>query len=344
MGPLLHVVLALSFPSPPSSSSSSSSFSSFNKNNNGDNYYDSFSLSKYQKARAIETVQALDASRQHFQIMFVDDDNVLGRTAEGLLARVAEHNDAMFILFPASSTMEESRNAPRDAAAPLRAVTVCQSLGLCETRSTMMGTAFDVSYLDEYDLVIAMNDDIRLSMLRSLTVTDQEYYSPKVRLLSEFLSPEFCSVSDQQQQQQQQQQLVPNEANSATNMFLEMLDQDLRDRVSPCADLVIDSSSNILMSHRLEHQIAALILASSGITKFCLDTMQTQFDLALDSLMEMNFYLPEHLELTNDEADDQLRKCSHSVTGFFSREQRKSRFERHICNLSKKLDRDDQSS
>ena len=51
-----------------------------------------FSLSSYQKARAEETSKYLDASRFHFQILFVVNDNFHGRIAEGMLARVAEYN------------------------------------------------------------------------------------------------------------------------------------------------------------------------------------------------------------------------------------------------------------
>ena len=345
---LPSMTFALSFPSSPSSPFSSSSSSS-NYNN-----HDSFALSDYQKARALETAQSLDASRLHFQIMFVDDDNIKGRIAEGLLARVAEYNDAMFILFPTSSTIDASRNAPRDAAAPERAVAVCESLGLCETTSTMDGTSFDLSYLDEYDLLITMDDDIRSLILRSLSAADQEYYAPKVRLLSEFLSPEFCSINgkqgtsparNEQDDILSQDKTIPKTTQGITSdgrLLLDMLDQELRDRVAPCSDLVIGRSTNVLMSQQFDNQVAAaLIIASSGITKFCLETMQAQFDSAFESLLIVNFHNVEHLMVSGEQADAQLRRCSHSVTGFFSREQRLSRFERHIADLRIKLVGDD---
>lgn len=50
-----------------------------------------FSLSEYQKARAKATSNALDASRFHFQILFVDNDNFHARIAEGMLSRIAEY-------------------------------------------------------------------------------------------------------------------------------------------------------------------------------------------------------------------------------------------------------------
>ena len=128
----------------------------------------SFSFVNYQKACALETSQALDASRQHFQILFVDDDNAKGRIAEGLLAKIAEYNDAMCVLFPASATISSSRNAPRDAAPSARVLDQCRSLGLCPSRSETMGTDFDLTYLDEYDLIVALSEDIRSLILHCL--------------------------------------------------------------------------------------------------------------------------------------------------------------------------------
>ncbi|OEU10707.1 hypothetical protein FRACYDRAFT_263667 [Fragilariopsis cylindrus CCMP1102] len=96
------------------------------------------------------------------------------------------------------------------------------------------------------------------------------------------------------------------------------------------------------MSQQFDNQVAAaLIIASSGITKFCLETMQAQFDSAFESLLIVNFHNVEHLMVSGEQADAQLRRCSHSVTGFFSREQRLSRFERHIADLRIKLVGDD---
>jgi hypothetical protein len=321
-------ILALLLPTALLALSSPLSTSSNSKNG------DAFSLSNYRKARALATAKCLDASRLHFQIMFVDDDNAKGRIAEGLLARVAEYNDAMFTLFPFSSTIEGSINAPRDAAAPEKAVALCESLSLCSTRSTMMGTSFDLSYLDEYDLIITMNDDIRSLILRSLSAIDQEYYGPRFRLLSDFLSPEFCCVN----QSQNIGSLVQTSEASNANILLDVLDQELLDRVAPFSDLVIDRSSNVLTDDQQELQTAALILAASGVTKFCLEAMEAQFESSFQSLLQHNFHSPKHLEVSRDQADAQLRRCSSSVSGFFSPEQRRTRFEQHIADLRIKLD------
>jgi hypothetical protein len=133
-----------------------------------------------------------------------------------------------------------------------------------------------------------------------------------------------------------------------------MLDPELFDQVAPFADSIIDRSSNVITHPDSQAALnAALILASSGLVRFCLDTIDAQFETAFQSLLQQNFYSHEHLvELNSDkkknsssnsdnkiwyQADDQLRRCSASVTGFFSPEQRRRRFERHIVDLRIKL-------
>lgn len=335
---LLIFIVALSVGDAFSSSSSSNPL-----NDNS-----AFSLSSYQKARALETSQSLDASRLHFQILFVDDDNAKGRIAEGLLARTAEYNDAMFVLFPASSTLISPSTTP-DATAPSVAVKSCHELGLCPSRLSQVGTAFDVSYLDEYDLVIAMDDDIQSRILRSLTSReDQKYYGPKCRLLSEFLSVNFCQVS---QQDAAAKVTSPDNCQpKREEILLSVLDLELASRAAPFAHLVTDTSSDLIRQSKVvaassseidEWRMceAALILASAGITRFCLDTMDVQFENAFQTILERNFYSREHAQnsIWNDATDDRLRACSYSVTGYFSPNQRQHRFERHMQSLRDKL-------
>jgi len=288
---------------------------------------DSFSLSAYQKARAVETSRSLDASRLHFQILFVDDDNVRGRIAQGLLARIAEHNDAMCVLFPASTTVP-SYQTPPDAAAPVRAVQKCESLGIDDNIASAMGTLFDKNYLDEYDLILCFDDDLRTHILRSLPgLEDQEYYAPKCRLLSEFLSPEFCNLHQSQH---------PDSSTTLRNM----VEADLLERVDttvPEAAAIEDQSSNVFANVDGADFEAAMIMACAGLTRFCLDTIDTQFESAFFSMLDKNFYRPESLSLSWEKADDQLRLCNSSVTGYFSPKQRRIWVEKHMEKLRDKL-------
>jgi hypothetical protein len=309
----------------------------------------SFSLSAYQKARAQETFQCLDATRFHFQILFVDNNNSHGRIAEGVFARVAEYNDALCVLFPASATMDWSRNAPRDAAPADATIAVCESLQLCSSRSEAMGTSFRLDNLDEYDLIISMNQEVHEAILRSLSLENQLSYGPKCRLLWEFLSPDFCDI---------------HKKAGGDNHLLDMLDSDLRERLEPYLELVKDCSSNSFPSSTITWEDvyaprmvlsdttgaavpntkgwppteAAVILASTGLTKFCLDSIDFQMELAFQSLLDRHFCRQEHLEYDFDQADEQMRAGSFAVTGYFSPKQRKTRFEEHTRKLRLRLE------
>jgi len=304
---------------------------------------DSFSLSGWRMARAAETAAVLDATRWHFQILFVDD-NARGRIAAGLLERVAEHNDALFILFPSSATTGTGFLA--DSTAPSGAVSACASLGLCPTRSAESGTSFDAPRdLGSYDLVIAMDDSIRSSILNSLPCEeDRDFYGPRCRLLSEFLSKDFCCYSS---------------PSTARTTALDMLDGALRDRVAPFDGLFADDHAatsgifdatpgtgegRLLMTE--EGTVvanaagwplaeAATVVAAAGVARFCLDTMDVQVESAFRSILDAYFSRAEHLDLTWDEADERIRRAP--VSGWFSPLERKSRFEAHRAGLERKL-------
>lgn len=83
---------------------------------------------------------------------------------------------------------------------------------------------------------------------------------------------------------------------------------------------------------------AGMLVACTGIVKFCLDTMDAQFDASFDNLLQMNFYKPQHLDFTVEQADDQLRKSSFSITGYFSPKQRQERIKRHFDSLREKFE------
>ncbi|KAL9179115.1 hypothetical protein ACHAXT_000157 [Thalassiosira profunda] len=304
---------------------------------------DFFSLQNYQRSRAEATSANLDASRFHFQIMFVDADNFHGRIAEGILARVAEYNDALFTLFPSSATISTSPRAPLDAAAPDEAVEICNLLDL--TTCSEFGTAFDLAYLDEYDLIIAMDDDIQSLILRSLP--PESGYEQKIRLLSEFLSIDFCGV--------QQNGTMTDQS------FQDMIEPTLWERVLPFYNTTKGASSGIFADATTWEDIytpriiltdtgaavpnlsgwpmveAAMVVACAGVTRFCLDTMDVQFNAAFQTLLEAHFHRPEHLGITVEQADDQLRKGSLSLTGYFSPKQRHNRIEQHLESLRSKF-------
>lgn len=284
-----------------------------------------FSLSDYQRARAEETSQSLDASRFHFQVLIVDNDNLHGRIVEGILERIAEYNDALFTLFPASATIESSPKAPIDSAAPVEAVAVCELLGLCSIKGAALGTSFDLSCLDDYDLIISLDDDVQSVILRSLPADSS--YAYKCRLLSEFLSPNFVNI----------QRSETNNNIGDDTLLMEMVDPELLERTQ--SFYKIEKDSNVFSAKILEdvYEPATMMLACAGITRFCLDTMDAQFDTAFTELLERHFYRIDHLGCSIRQADDQLRRGSFSITGYFSPQQRHARIEQHLSTLRSKL-------
>ena len=306
-----------------------------------------FSLSAYQKARAKETSNQLDASRFHFQILFVDDNNFHGRIAEGILAKIAEYNDALYTLFPYSATIEASPEAPIDSTAPLEAVGICESLELCSTKCSEDGTSFNLSYLDEYDLIIALNDEVHSLILRSLPM--ESGYEHKCRALSEFISTDFCGVENKYGITEQSMQdmiepflwrrvkyFVRADKEGSVSLINALSDSKSSDVNNP--SLVLSENGEAIPYQNGWPVVeAAITVACAGIIRFCLDTMDAQFDAAFSSLMNSHFYQPEHLNISIEDADDQLRRGSLSVTGYFSPKERHARICNHFNELRSKL-------
>ena len=116
-------------------------------------------------------------------------------------------SDALFTLFPYSATIAASPNAPIDPTAPEEAVVICDNLGLCSTTCSEDGTSFNLfESLDQYDLIIACNDEVQDQILRSLpspTATSTTGYEQKCRSLGEFLSLSFCGAENDKEITQQ---------------------------------------------------------------------------------------------------------------------------------------------
>ena len=320
------------------------SVNAFSTSSSNDN---PFSLSAFRKARAQETSDQLDASRFHFSILFVDDNNFHGRIAQGMLAKIVEYNDAMCTLFPYSATIEGSPEAPLDSSAPIDALLICESLELCYSTCSEDGTSFTLSSFDEYDLIIALNDEVQSLIIRSLPM--DEGYDQKCCTLSEFINVDFCGVQSK---------------NAVTKQTLhEMIEPSMWKRVkhyfqadkegsisfdsalasSRASDvnnpplLLSQSGGAIINPHGWPLAEAAMVVACAGITRFCLDTMDAQFDTAFSSLLNRHFYQPEHLDISIEEADDQLRLGSLSITGYFSPKERYNRICNHFDELRTKL-------
>ena len=370
------------------SSSSSSSESNFHDNpNNSHDHLLTFSPQSFARSQALETAQALDASRFHFSILFVDQDNVLGRLAEGLLERIAEYNDALFQIFPASATL---KGGPVDASPPASAISTGQAWGLCETTLTAIGSAFDANEcLPQYDLIIATNEQIRAQILQQATPDDT--VALQCRTLTDFCQwHDFSSSignnteSTGQQQQQSTSPSADTTSPSSHEALLNMLEPDLHDCVAPLipllaqhsheynslfhsaaatlecaadnknndqtAAMVLLTDQGTVVPNRQSPRVvqAALILATTGITRFCLDAMNVQMEDAFRHMLVTVLKHSNHNNNHNDSNDntnenhtvlpwkmveERLTLCNSAVAGYFSPRQRRERYEQYCEEL-----------
>lgn len=114
------------------------------------------------------------ASRFHFQILFVDNDNFSSHIAECIIQNIIEYNDALCTLFPESATIQSTQQLEyggeavgtqqQQAYRRTSDITkICNTLGLsyCTTTDESISPYFELSLLDKYDLVISMNEDVQ---------------------------------------------------------------------------------------------------------------------------------------------------------------------------------------
>jgi len=156
--------------------------------------------------------------------------------------------------------------------------------------------------------------------------------------------------------------------------MLDMLDEELRDRASPFFDHLVNnnkrSGEDVFLETRLPRKAneynsisrflmtdkgamvpnttkgswpaleAAMILGTAGLTRFCLDTIDTHFAVEFQGLLDLNFCDEDCLEMSLDDVEDRLSRCSSSVTGYFSPKYRRGKIEMHLRDLKKRLNAD----
>jgi len=327
------------------------------------------------------------ASRFHFQILFVDNDNFSSHIAECIIQNIIEYNDALCTLFPESATIQSTQQLEYGGEAvgtqqqqsysrTSDITKLCNTLGLsyCTTIDDTMSPYFDLTLLDKYDLVISMDEDVQSKIVRSLP-DEMNGYEQKCRLLTEFLSMDFCGVNNEEEDGVEG---MESSNDTESTAFMNMIPSELLDRVEPYyakltneknkstdtddtddTDTSTQSSKTFQLTESdineprmilsnngamvpnpsgFHPTISSLIVACTGLTKFCLDTMDRQFDVAFQKLLNLHFKELSDLEYSLEEADAQLRRGGQGVSGYFSPEQRMERIERHMTKLRLTLD------
>lgn len=312
------------------------------------------------------------ASRFHFQILFVDNDNFSSHIAECILQNIIEYNDALCTLFPESATIQSTEDDSTSSQSSHRrendVIKVCNSLGLSYiSTDETISPYFDSTLLDKYDLIISMDEKVQSKIVRSLPV-EMNGYEQKCRLLSEFLSMDFCGVNNDEEVDKVS---ISKDVESTSAAFMNMIPSELLDRVDSYYDKLINkkgksssidtddtdvtpssttfqltgsdmneprmilSKNGAMIPNPLGFHptMASLTVACTGLTKFCLDTMDRHFDLAFQNMLDLHFNKEADLDYTLEEADAQLRRGGQGVSGFFSPGQRMERIERHMTKL-----------
>ena len=312
-------------------------------------------LRAWRTAKIESTANALDPSRYMFQILIVDDDNSRGRVAEGLLERVAAYTDAGWWLYPFSVTTLEGANGQPP---PQSVVDCCEELQLCQTRANAPGARLCRADLDSYDLIVALDDDVRTRIMQSLRDEAPADYDMRVRLLSDFLNYETSTEYEAAAARRE----VSGRSRDDT------LDPALADRLYPFAQLFSElppggapldcmaalpspgeaslsfdqaSGAAILAGgaswRRAE---AAMIAGCSGLVLFLKDTIDDGFDAAYDRLLAECFCRREHVDVTWAHAETIIRR--HSFTGALDPVERERRFTVHMGKLVERLAQDEQ--
>lgn len=292
-------------------------------------------LRDWRQSRARETSIALDTSRYHLSILFVDDDNARARVAEGIFERVSLHADAGFWLYPHSATVTANstkalRRPPPDA------VAVCALLGLCPTRSNAPGAPLCRSDLDAYDLLVCLDDGVAAAVFKSVfaSADEENFYRPKCRTLSEFLAPDaaagdaLAATLDTLLRSRAAAGLLPVVADDPAAAGSDVF------RARPCiadARLVWNADGTAAVPNRAAGSWpaaeAAYIMAAAGLTHFCKAAIDESFSHAFGALLEASFCRREDLELSQTDAETRIRR--NQISGFFSLDERMRRFEAH---------------
>lgn len=307
--------------------------------------------STIQKSKAESTFQNLDASRLHFQISIIDKDNFSARITSAIMARVIEYNDGLFQIFPSFATYHPEN----DPTAPKEAIGICKNLGLCNVKCVEEGVKFDWDMMDGYDLILCVDEEIQEKIWRSMPENGYGGYEGKVRHLAEFLNEGYSCYYHTRNYAEK-----IDSSKDASFVIKNMIESDLWEQCGQYYDVVSNAPSDVFHIDNLSTDLqepriilkdntavpnpngwpkieSAMIIASAGVTRFCLDVINVQFEKALKELMNSFFYKKNHLRLSFEEADELLRKGNNSVTGYFSPQARLERIQLHMDGLKSRL-------
>ena len=250
----------------------------------------------------------LDASRFHFQVLFVDDDNQRARIAECLTEQLAAWGDAGWWIYPHAATINATA---LEAGVDARLAAVLTSCGFDAARANADGAALDASDLSAYDLIVCADGATRAAVLE---LAEDEACEQSVRELGD-----FATVA----------------ADDSRVLLLGLDDEALgarsrerlaRDEVSryAAADAGRDREA-------FDALLETTAVCSASRVRYLMGTFDAAFVEKFNELLRAHFYDARHVGVEWREADEVLRR--HVVTGALDPRERERLFEAHMAQL-----------
>ena len=268
------------------------------------------------RASRVSSLQ-LDASRFHFQVLFVDDDNRRARVAECCTEVLAAWGDAGWWIYPHSATI----NASAAAAVDGRLAAVLTACDFDSTRAAADGAVLDATDLDAYDLIVCADAATRTAVLDSFSDEFSDGFSEEAREQSIRELGDFASV-----------------ATPEARALLLGLDESLAARARARFDggaMDLAAADAATDRARFDACLESTVVCCANLVRYLMGTFDAAFVDKFNDLLRAHFYDQRHLRVDWREADDALRR--HVVTGALDPRERERLFEAHMAALREKL-------
>ncbi|KAK9821686.1 hypothetical protein WJX74_008158 [Apatococcus lobatus] len=200
----------------------------------------------------------VDWHRYHLQILFVDrTDTVRARMAAGLLEKVAEWNGLGRALYPQSCGISVPE---QDAVDPSTSMTLMTQAGHLGIRTKIFAAPRERLVredLDRFDVVVAVDADIREGVLQMAGPEHLQYYSRKVAVLTDF--SKYCGPD------------LLREGGTAilAPFFRSRIAADVEEA---CAAQGISRPSLQQGPDGWNHMVQTIVVACAGLTQYCSDS------------------------------------------------------------------------
>lgn len=198
------------------------------------------------------------------QVLFIDrSDTLRARMAAGLFEKVAEWNGFGRALYPWTCGVDAKQDSFAGLSTRAGLMHQAYLLGLNPKAFARPAERFEPADLDRYDVVIAMDSDIKASILEQVDPQFTDYYTDKVRLLSEYAQPSL--LGDAAVQKRGGLALLPREMSTELQPALD----ELRQVVDVDRPSLTDPSATAVPKWNL--MVRSIMLGCAGLVKYLIE-------------------------------------------------------------------------